>query len=103
MAEQIDFNKTFEIITASFNRWAEQMAPIFNNIVAYMQDVYESIYQNYIDNGAVYGKTHEGMMRYLQEIGKAERLIREGQDILRRQEDIRDLKKQITIKRLTRK
>jgi hypothetical protein len=86
-----------------FNRWAEQMAPIFNNIVDKMQVCVDAMYQVYINHGAIYGKTHEGMVRYFQEIGKAERLIREGQDILRRQEDIRELKKNLAKMRLLRK
>lgn len=53
------------------------------------------IYDAYIADGAIYGETDEGMLRWISEINEIARLRAEAEYIVNRQAMCRDLKRQL--------
>jgi hypothetical protein len=46
---------------------AVALQPVFDYILAFGQAAHNAFYKMYLEDGAPYGETHEGMMRWLQE------------------------------------
>jgi hypothetical protein len=93
MSEQApDLNKAFaqlgraiqdtgQAIAVALGKWMEQAAPA-------MQAFYAAMYARYREAGAPYGENHEGLMRWVREVGEAQRLEWEAQRILERHETL---------------
>ena len=69
----------------------------FRELVEVIREVagklYDAVWQAYLADGACYGETHEGMMRWLRERGEAERLRYEAEYILEHQQTVADLRR----------
>ena len=54
------------------------LKPVIESIVKLSQHVSQAMHQSYSEAGTIYGDTHEGMMRWIEECGKINRLRQEA-------------------------
>jgi len=67
---------------------------LVDNVIQAITPIYEAVFQSYRDQGAIYGDTHEGLMRWLRELSETERLRSEAQLAFEREQMLKDLAKQ---------
>lgn len=78
---------------------AEALQPVFKEVCTVIQAVNDALYAAYLKDGAIYGETQEGMLRWMKERGEIERLKMEAERLEQRQEMIRDFKRMLAKKR----
>jgi HD superfamily phosphohydrolase len=71
----------------------ESLAPAMEKFFEAAKQMYNVVYQHYLDCGAIYGNNPEGFERWLNELGEANRLEEEARRIRQRHEDLADLKR----------
>lgn len=70
--------KAFGKVVDDFRAWTDELAaavsaglaavqPAINGVVAAAQGIHDAVHRAYLDAGAPYGDTHEGMMQWLRE------------------------------------
>lgn len=64
LGEQLD--ESFAAMTTALGGLAES----FKRIIPELNTFYNAIYQTYLDNGAPYGESPEGMMRWIEEVNR---------------------------------
>lgn len=84
----------FGIATEEFaQKVAEEMAPIMREMMEQVQVIYDLIRAEYVAQGAIYGDTREGMMRWLTELGEIQSHLQKAREIKQRQEWAKALNK----------
>lgn len=78
-----------EIEAFATSLW-EQIAAWIEEIMPALQSFYDAVYAFYLDTGAPYGDTHEGMLRWIEERGEVARLRMEADRIKQRHQDMAD-------------
>lgn len=63
------FGETVEAFLEILEEWAMRMS---EQILPKVQQFWDIVWDAYVAQGAVYGETHEGMMRWMHELGEAE-------------------------------
>jgi len=53
---------------------ANTFCPIWKDLSVRCQELYDIIFSSYLKADAPYGETHDGMMRWLRELGEIERM-----------------------------
>jgi hypothetical protein len=61
-------------IVESWQAMMKQLAPSVSTFIDAMGKMYEALHSEYIAAGAIYGDTHEGMMRWIRERAEINRL-----------------------------
>lgn len=86
-------------LAKAFQSIAEILQPAFKPVVEVMGKINKIVWNAYLADGAIYGETQEGFLRWLKEGSKIERLQREAEQIEQRQANIRDFKEMLARKR----
>ena len=86
-------------LAQAFQAIAEAMKPAFEATMKVAQAVNDVIYNAYLEDGAIYGKSHDGMMRWMKERGEIARLRQQAEHLEQHQEMIRDFKQMLAEKR----
>ena len=73
-----------QAIQEAFNTIAEFIRDAWNAVVEAMQKVYAWFHDRYTEAGAIYGDTHEGMLRWYRELATIARLRQEADAIEQR-------------------
>lgn len=87
-------------LTKAFQAITEAIQPALKPIIEAIQHINEVVYASYLADGAIYGETQEGYVRWLRESGEAEYLRMQANHIEQHQEDMRDFKRMLAAKRL---
>lgn len=69
------------------------LRPVAERFVAMGQEIYDTMYAAYVADGAIYGETQEGMLRWMEEMNEIARLRSEAQRMEDRHAMLRDFKK----------
>lgn len=64
-----------------------------------LRHINEVVYASYLADGAIYGETQEGYLRWLRERGEMEHLRMQAAHIEQHQQDLRDFKRMLAAKR----
>jgi len=86
-------------LAKAFQAIAEAIKPAFEAALKVVQAVSDVVYNAYLEDGAIYGESHEGMMRWMKERGEIARLRQQAERIEQHQEMIRDFKQMLAKKR----
>ena len=73
-----------QAIQEVFNTVADFIRDAWNTIVEAMQEVYDWFHDRYTEAGAIYGDSHEGMLRWYGELATIARLRQEADVIEQR-------------------
>lgn len=73
----------------AFGRLGAFMTDVFNA----MQELYNAVHSAYLEAGAPYGDTSDGMQRWVRERGEAERLRAEADQIIARHDLLAELRR----------
>lgn len=74
---------------------SEYIQEIAADVLRAGQAIYDALYSAYLEDGAIYGETQDGMLRWINERNQIARLRCEADDIEHRQAMIRDFKQAI--------
>ncbi len=114
MAEQqpepIDWQKAGQQLNAGLSEFTKQMTtfmaelgkairPVFDATLEMAQHIHDALHQAYVDDGAIYGDTHEGLMRWMHERSEIERLRAQAERIEQHQDSVRSFKRTLAEKR----
>lgn len=84
-ATQTIQTQIIEPMVQAFVSFQESLKPTMTALCAVINRITESLYQTYLENGAPYGESMDGMWRY----------YHEQSDIIRNQQEIERMKSQI--------
>ncbi len=76
-------------------KWFQEQMPA---VLGVMEAFRLACYTAYVEDGAIYGPTDDGMMRWLREKSEAAHARTKAEEIEQRQEMIRELKRKLAIK-----
>lgn len=93
--------ETVPALTGLFTEMRQAVQPIIESTLEIAQKVSDAVRTAYIEDGAIYGDTHEGLMRWLNERGEINRLRNEAERIEQHQAAVRDFKHIILKKAVT--
>ena len=68
--EQNEMQSTMNALADVVNNFAVAMRPTLERISVAIRPLYDAIRAQYVAEGAIYGDTHEGMMRWMDERGE---------------------------------
>lgn len=74
------------------------LAPSINSLAESMQGVHDLFWKTYIEAGAPYGETEDGMMKWYDEIGEAKRLQYQADRILEHHKMLADFRARKVVK-----
>lgn len=99
-----EFTKNFnenvtQPLTKAFQAIVEAIQPALKPMMEAIQHISEAVYASYLEDGAIYGETQEGYVRWLRECGEMERLRVQVEHIKQHQQDLRDFKRMLAAKR----
>jgi hypothetical protein len=83
-------------IVTGFSVFAEELK---DSVRPAMQRLYDELYQDYIDNGAIYDETPDGCYRWLREMAEIAGLQAEADYIENRQWIVADFKRQVALEK----
>lgn len=86
-------------LAKAFQSIVEVLRPALKPVVDAMSKINEIVWNAYLADGAIYGETQEGFLRWLKEQGEIKRLQHEAEQIEQRQANIRDFKEMLARKR----
>ena len=109
-SEPIDWQKVGQQLNAGLSEFSRQMTtfmtelgkavrPVFDATLQMAQHIREVVHQAYVDDGAIYGDTHEGLMRWMNERSEIERLRAQAERIEQYQDSVRSFKRMLAAKR----
>lgn len=87
-----DMQKVIDGVAEAGQIILDILRPVGDRFVAMGQEIYDSMYNLYVSQGAIYGETQEGMLRWLEEINEIARLRSEAQYMEDRHAMLRDFK-----------
>lgn len=82
-----------DVFTQAFNDFAAAMQPTIEQCIDATYPVYRAMFDQYIAEGAIYGATHEGMIRWLEERAAAAGVEANAQYLRDRQWAIEDMQR----------
>ena len=92
-------NEGMAVFTAQlhdfFQRVGKALQPTFEAYLKLAQDIHDALHTAYLEDGAIYGDTHEGLMRWLEECGKINRLRAEAERLEQYHEGMRQFKQRL--------
>ena len=74
---------------------SEQMQHFIDVVTPVMGQLYNAMYSKYLEEGAVYGESHEGMMRWMDDLAEIRRHEQSIEEIRQRHWFIADTKRMI--------
>lgn len=96
----VNFGKSLNSAAIRFANAFNALKPTFETIARIAQEFHDSMYQRYLDAGAVYGETPEGFDRWFNELMELAKRENEIREIRQRQDDLkgwRELGKRIAL------
>jgi len=99
MNELEQLEQTYKIIIEAAQTIVDAFVPTLQAISEAAQKIYDAIYQSYLDQGAIYGENHEGLMRWMKELGEIARLEAEAGRLREHHAMLANFKRQIISKR----
>ena len=93
-------NQIVQAFNGAMQTWVDAFQPTASAVLQACQEIYNRVYESYVADGAIYGETHEGFVRWLDEQAEISRLEWDAQRLRDRQALIRDYKKLIESKRI---
>lgn len=81
--QQIAQEPTF---TAALERFASATKPVFEETLKIARHVCDVMYQAYLEDGAIYGESHDGLMRWMNELSEAKNLRAKAERIEQHQD-----------------
>lgn len=92
-------NQDFTIVVSEFgHQILDILQPVAERFVQMGQEIYDTLYAAYVADGAIYGETQDGMLRWMEERNQIARLRSEADYIEQRQGMIRDFKRMVGTK-----
>lgn len=86
-------NQDFTVAVSEFGqKLVDTFRPVAERFIAMGQEIYDSMYALYVADGAIYGETQEGMLRWMEELNEIARLRSEAQYMEDRHAMLRDFK-----------
>ena len=82
----------------AFQAIAEALQPVFKDVLTVLQTLNDAVYAAYLEDGAIYGETQDGMLRWLREQDEIARLRMQAERIVQHQEAIRSFKRMLADK-----
>lgn len=71
------------------------LQPVADRFIAMGQEIMDTMYAAYVADGAIYGETQEGMLRWMEELNEIARLRSEAQRMEDHHAMLRDFKRKI--------
>src|SRR5436309_1264092 len=84
-----------EALQRAMTSIVEVMQPIMQTVVTLWGNIYSTLHNTYLEQGAIYGDSEEGMMRWLKECGEAARHRMEAERIEQYHAGMRAFKEQL--------
>lgn len=95
--------KEMQGVAAAIAQAAQAMStallPAWKQVNVAIQNVYDALHAHYVAEGAIYGDTREGMMRWLRERGEIARHEAAAERLRQRQWMIADFQRQVRERR----
>lgn len=70
----------------------EALQPLMDAIIDACKKLYDAVYAEYRERGAIYGDTHEGMMRWVEELTTIVRLRQEAEYLEQRHQMLAEMR-----------
>ncbi len=80
----------------SFRAAFKAIGPTMATIAGLCRDLYQAAYQNYLESGAIYGESHDGFMKWLDDVGQIAAAQRKVEEITIKHETIRELSRHLS-------
>ena len=64
MKDEKDITTQIQEIANAFSSLCEALSLVFVEVTKTVQKLYDTFYALYLERGAIYGETHDGMMRW---------------------------------------
>ena len=94
----MDFDQVMDQLSKAVAHLAEMLQPWREQIATCAQFFMDAVRETYRADGAVYGDTDDGMMRWVREQAEIARLRREAEYLVQRQAFVRDWRAQLARK-----
>jgi hypothetical protein len=91
--------EVFLPVTKAFEKLTEALQPTFQVVAAVAEHVSNVLWEAYREDGAIYGETQEGFLRWMKEKAEIEHLRMQAECIEQHQAMIRDFKQQLAQRR----
>lgn len=82
------FDRVSELMTKYVGEMVAEMA---EGILPAIEKVMETVHEDYVERGAIYGDNTYGMLRWMRELAEADRLLIRAAYIQQRHQMLRDL------------
>jgi methionyl-tRNA synthetase len=76
--QQLDIQTFLDKVREIFIETGKALQPMIDGFVETCQDIHDAMHDAYLNDGAIYGNTHEGLMRWMEERSKVNRLRTEA-------------------------
>lgn len=87
-----DMQKVIDGVAEACQIILDILQPVAERFIALGQEIYDTLYAAYVADGAIYGETQEGMLRWLEESREIARLRSEAQRLEEHHAMLRDFK-----------
>lgn len=94
-ASKSDVQKVVDGVAEAGQIILDILRPVAERFVAMGQEIYDTMYESYLSQGAIYGETEEGMLRWMEELNEIARLRSEAQRMEDHHAMLRDFKSRI--------
>ena len=92
MSEMFDFDRLSEVMTRYVGEMIAEMAEV---ILPAIEKVTEVVHEGYVEQGAIYGDTTDGMLRWMRELSEANKYLIRAAYIKQRHQMLRDFKEKL--------
>jgi len=88
-------------IEKAFSAIGETLVEKMERLLPTAQRFYDAVYAQYLEEGAIYGESHEGVMRWIEDLAEIDRHRQAIEEIKMRHWIIADTKRMIKKRNLT--
>ena len=85
---EYDFSRLAEAMVAHWKEMAEVILPAIEKVM-------KAVYEDYVEQGAIYGNTTDGMLRWLRELNEADKHLIRAAYIQQRHQMLREFKEKL--------
>ena len=89
---EYDWSRLSEVMTTFLQGWAAEMTEV---ILPAIEKVMEAVHEDYVEQGAIYGNTTDGMLRWMRELAEADKYIIRAAYIQQRHQMLREFKEKL--------
>jgi hypothetical protein len=75
---ELSLEEMQEFVNTTVQTITELLKPAIDAVMSWCKYIYDLVYEQYILDGAVYGETHEGFMRWLDVVAEKTNLEKEN-------------------------